>query len=75
MATYTANLAAFLTVSRMQVINMTVVCRFSLQFLKKLAGIDEIVSTTNPGVRLVTNVSKFYKVSFELNDSARINRV
>ena len=36
MATYTANLAAFLTVSRMQVINMTVVCRFSLQFLKKL---------------------------------------
>ena len=40
--------------------------------MKKLAGIDEIVSTTNPGVRLVTNVSKFYKVSFELNDSMNV---
>lgn len=44
----------------------------NIQFLKKLAGIDEIVSTTNPGVRLVTNVSKFYKVSFELNDSMNV---
>ena len=29
-------------------------------------------STTNLGVRLVTNVNKFYKVSFELNDSMNV---
>ena len=34
MATYTANLAAFLTVSRMQVINMIEVCGFFLKLLK-----------------------------------------
>ena len=40
--------------------------------MKKLAGINEIISTINLKVRLVTNVSKFYKVSFELNDSMNV---
>ena len=40
--------------------------------MKKLAGINEIISTVNLNVRLVTNISKFYKVSFELNDSMNV---
>ena len=44
----------------------------NIHFLKKLAGINEIISTINLKVRLVTNISKFYKVSFELNDSMNV---
>jgi valyl-tRNA synthetase len=44
----------------------------NLKFLKKLAGINEIVSVQDSKAQFVTNVSKFYKVSFELNDTMNI---
>lgn len=44
----------------------------NIRFLKKLAGIDEIIFFLDSKARFVTNVSKFYKVSFELNDSMNI---
>ena len=44
----------------------------NIRFLKKLAGINEIIFVLDSKGRYVTNVSKFYKVSFELNDSMNI---